>query len=74
MERCAGPTAVSTGVDTRRAKSAEPLDGKILPNVYVGRLVPWLGTFINGMQVYDGTPHDTSPFRVAPRLSDSPGT
>ena len=46
-----------------------PLTGEILPAVYIGRLVPGSGNFINGMQVYDGTPHTDSPFRVAPRLS-----
>ena len=46
-----------------------PLTGQILPAVYIGRLVPGSGNFNNGMQVYDGTPHTDSPFRVAPRLS-----
>ena len=36
--------------------------------VYVGRLVPESGDFNNGMQVYDGTPQQQSPFRVAPRF------
>jgi hypothetical protein len=53
--------------DGRRARN--PLTGDILPAVYIGRLVPGSGNFINGMQVYDGTPQDSSPFRVAPRLS-----
>ena len=52
--------------DGRRARN--PLTGAILPAVYIGRLVPGSGNFINGMHVYDGTPHDTSPFRVAPRF------
>ncbi len=56
-----------TTPDGRRALN--PLTGAILPAVYIGRLVPGSGNFINGMQVYDGTPQDTSPFRVAPRLS-----
>ena len=51
----------------RRARN--PLTGEILPPVYIGRLVPNSGNFTNGMQVYDGTPHETSPFRLAPRLS-----
>ena len=50
-------------------RALNPLTGEILPHVYVGRLVPDSGNFINGMQVYDGTPQDSSPFRVAPRLS-----
>ena len=50
-------------------RALNPVTGEILPNVYVGRLVPGSGNFINGMQVYDGTPQDSSPFRVAPRLS-----
>jgi hypothetical protein len=56
-----------TTSDGRRARN--PLTGAILPAVYIGRLVPNSGDFINGMQVYDGTPQSTSPFRVAPRLS-----
>ena len=51
----------------RRARN--PLTGEILPPVYIGRLVPSSGNFNNGMQVYEGTPHETSPFRLAPRLS-----
>ncbi len=50
----------------RRARN--PLTGEILPLVYVGRLVPGSGNFINGMQVFDGTPQRESPFRVAPRI------
>jgi Carboxypeptidase regulatory-like domain/TonB-dependent Receptor Plug Domain len=52
--------------DGRRARN--PLTGEILPAVYIGRLVPGSGSFTNGMHVYDGTPQDSSPFRVAPRL------
>jgi hypothetical protein len=52
--------------DGRRAR--HPLTGDILPAVYIGRLVPGTGNFNNGMHVYDGTPHDTSPFRAAPRF------
>jgi hypothetical protein len=50
----------------RRARN--PLTGEVLPAVYIGRLVPNSGNFINGMHVYDGTPQDSSPFRVAPRV------
>jgi hypothetical protein len=50
----------------RRAQN--PLTGEILPAVYIGRLVPNSGNFTNGMHVYDGTPQDSSPFRVAPRI------
>jgi len=57
---------VSTA-DGRRARN--PLTGEILPAIYIGRLVPGSGNFINGMQVYDGTPQQNSPFRVAPRAS-----
>ena len=55
-----------TSGGARRAQN--PLTGEILPLVYVGRLVPNSGNFINGMQVYEGTPQQSSPFRVAPRL------
>ncbi len=58
------PVATSNG---RRALN--PLTGEILPAVYIGRLVPGSGNFNNGMHVYDGTPQDNSPFRIAPRLS-----
>jgi Carboxypeptidase regulatory-like domain len=49
-------------------RALNPLTGEILPAVYIGRLVPNSGSFINGMHVYDGTPQDSSPFRIAPRL------
>ena len=49
-------------------RAVNPLTGEILPVVYVGRLVPGSGNFNNGMQVYDGTPQQQSPFRIAPRL------
>ena len=50
----------------RRAQ--DPLGGPILPSVYIGRLVPGSGDRINGMQVFDGTPQQKSPFKVAPRV------
>jgi hypothetical protein len=50
-------------------RALNPLTGDVLPAVYIGRLVPGSGNFTNGMQVYDGTPQDSSPFRVAPRVS-----
>ena len=56
-----------TTAEGRRALN--PLTGEIFPAVYIGRFVPNSGAFNNGMHVYDGTPQDTSPFRVAPRLS-----
>ena len=46
-----------------------PLTNATLPAVYIGRLVPNSGNFINGMEVFDGTPQKTSPFRAAPRIS-----
>ena len=55
-----------TTAQGRRALNS--LTGEVLPPVYIGRLVPNSGSFVNGMQVYDGTPQDSSPFRVAPRL------
>src|SRR5262249_1294387 len=50
-------------------RGVNPLTGEIVPAVYIGRLVPGSGNFINGMHTYDGTPQDSSPFRVSPRLS-----
>jgi carboxypeptidase family protein len=49
-------------------RAVNPVTGEVVPLVYLGRLVPGSGNFINGMQVYDGTPQQTSPFRVAPRF------
>ena len=49
-------------------RAVNPLTGEILPVVYVGRLVPGSGDFNNGMQVYEGTPQQHSPFKVAPRV------
>jgi hypothetical protein len=57
------PTLVGS---TRMAKN--PVTGEILPFVYVGRLVPGSGDFVNGMQVFEDTPQQKSPFKVAPRL------
>ncbi len=49
-------------------RAVNPVTGEILPLVYVGRLVPGTGDFINGMELYDGTPQQDHPFRVAPRI------
>ena len=45
-----------------------PVTGEILPLVYVGRLVPGTGNFTNGMVVFEGTPQQKNPFKVAPRI------
>lgn len=50
-------------------RAVDPRTGAIVPLVYLGRLVPGSGNFDNGMQVYDGTPQQRSPFKVAPRVS-----
>jgi hypothetical protein len=57
--------AIVNGVRVAR----NPLNNATLPAVYIGRLVPNSGDFINGMQVFNGTPQRTSPFRAAPRAS-----
>ena len=49
-------------------RAVNPVTGEILPLVYIGRLVPGTGDFINGMEVFEGTPQQDHPFRVAPRL------
>jgi hypothetical protein len=55
----------------RRAQN--PVSGAITDAVYIGRIVPQSlnssGTFINGMQTFEGTPQQKSPFKVAPRLN-----
>ena len=63
------PISTSQG---RRALN--PLTGEVLPAVYIGRLVPNSGDFINGMQVYDGTPQQTPRPSASRRGSPSPGT
>jgi hypothetical protein len=50
-------------------RAVNPLTNEVVPLVYLGRLVPGSGDFNNGMFVYDGTPQQNSPFRVAPRFS-----
>jgi hypothetical protein len=56
-------------VSTAQGRRAlNPLTGAIEPAVYIGRLVPGSGNFINGMEVFDGTPQQTSPFKVSPRV------
>jgi len=57
------PTLVGT---SRMAKN--PVSGEVLPAVYIGRLVPNSGDFINGTVTYDGTTQQTSPFKAAPRI------
>jgi Carboxypeptidase regulatory-like domain len=49
-------------------RALNTLTGEILPAVYIGRLVPGSGNFINGMEVFEGTPQQRSPFKVAPRI------
>ena len=44
------------------------MTGEIFPLVYLGRLVPGTGDFINGMEVFDGTPQTSNPFKLAPRI------
>ena len=60
------PTSTPQG---RRALN--PLTGEILPLVYVGRLVPNSGNFIDGMQVFDNTVLEAPPIKLAPRLGFS---
>ncbi len=55
-----------TTSDGRRA--VNPVTGQVFPLVYLGRLVPNTGNFTNGTQIYDGTPKQKSPFKVAPRI------
>jgi len=58
---------VTTPQGDRRARN--PLTGaEDVPARFVGRLVPGSGDIVNGMQVYEGTPHQRSPFKVAPRV------
>jgi hypothetical protein len=45
-----------------------PLTGEIFPLIYLGRLVPDSGDFVNGMRVYEGTPQQKTPFKLAPRI------
>ena len=51
---------------TRVARN--PLTNVNFPLVYLGRLVPGSGNFTNGMVVYEDTPQQRSPFKVAPRI------
>ena len=58
-----------TPISTSNGRQAlNPVTGEILPFVYVGRLVPGSGNFTNGLQVFEGTPQQKNPFKVAPRL------
>jgi hypothetical protein len=50
-------------------RALNPLTNEIFPAVYIGRLVPNSGDFINGMEVFEGTPQQHSPFKVAPRFN-----
>jgi hypothetical protein len=66
--RAQAPRLYSPVTTPQGRRALNPLTGEILPAVYIGRLVPGSGGFTNGMHVYDGTPQDRSPFRIAPRL------
>jgi Carboxypeptidase regulatory-like domain len=48
-------------------RTINPLTGEVVPGAFVGRLVPGSGSVDNGMKVYQGTPHQDSPFEIAPR-------
>jgi Carboxypeptidase regulatory-like domain len=48
-------------------RAVNPLIGEVVGLVFLGRLVPRSGDFDNGMKVYGGTPHQSSPFEIAPR-------
>jgi hypothetical protein len=49
----------------RRARN--PVTGEVVAAAYVGRIVPGSGDVDNGMMLYEGTPHQQSPFEMAPR-------
>jgi carboxypeptidase family protein len=49
-------------------RAVNPVTAEILPLVYLGRLVPGSGNFINGMQVFDNTVLKSPPIKLAPRL------
>ncbi len=57
-ERLAGqPGAAALHAGRRRRRAGRPRTrstGEIFPLVYLGRLVPGTGNFINGMEVFDG--------------------
>ncbi len=60
-------------VSTARAVGRKTqLQGRIRDTVYIDQIVPQSsnssGTFVNGMQTFDGTPQQKSPFKIAPRL------
>jgi len=49
-------------------RAVNPVTGEVFPVVYVGRLVPGTGNFINGMQTYQDTVLETPAIKVAPRI------
>ena len=49
-------------------RALNPLTGETLPAIYIGRIVPSSGNVTNGMAVFEGTPQQHSPFKVAPRI------
>jgi hypothetical protein len=51
--------------DDRRA--INPATGEVVARAYLGRLVPESGNVDNGLKLYPGTPHQSSPFEIAPR-------
>jgi hypothetical protein len=64
----AAPLLFSPVTTAQGRQVRNPVTGEILPLVYLGRLVPGTGNFTNGMEVFDGTPQQKNPFKLAPRI------
>ena len=75
LERRAGAAALPADDSVNGARAAlNPLTGETLPPIYIGRLVPGTGNFINGM-VRSSTARRRRPTRSRPRrASGSRGT
>ena len=67
FDPAAAPLLFQPTLTPEGRRAINPVTGEAVPLVYLGRLVPESGHVDNGMTIYEGTPHRTSPFAIAPR-------
>ena len=68
FSEAAAPLLFAPITTAQGRRAVNPVTGEVVPPVYVGRLVPGSGEVVNGMQVFEETPQQTTPLHVAPRL------
>ena len=67
FDPAAAPVLFQPAGTVQGRHAINPLTGEEFPAAYVGRIVPGSGDVDNGLKRYEGTPHQQSPFEIAPR-------